>query len=251
MANDICCTVVIYGPSGSGKSTLARELQKCGFDRIEQMTTRAPRVYQTETPGVIRDETREGEYTFVSEKHFFKAIDMNALAECTDFDKDPDGKVYYGSLLYRYKMPGMHVVTTSIEGAAQLAAIEELQEHLIFVEKFASRLNLITRGISRKRDTLEEIIRRSLAEKKLYFSYRKYDIFPESFRPDILFNSSDVSGVYSEDFEGMPNELLDDDTLEERIAISFSPVEDAAVVIMAIVNGLEAGLYYMPDIWKD
>lgn len=249
MANDICCTVVIYGPSGSGKSTLARELQKCGFDRIEQMTTRAPRVYQTETPGVIRDETREGEYTFVSEKHFFKAIDMNALAECTDFDKDPDGKVYYGSLLYRYKMPGLHVVTTSIEGAAQLAAIEDLQEHLIFVEEFASRLNLITRGISRKRDTLEEIIRRSLAEKKLYFSYRKYDIFPEqTFRPDILFNGADVC---SENFEGIPRWLLEDDALKERLVISFSPVEDAAVVIMAIVNGLEAGLYYMPDIWKD
>lgn len=249
MANDICCTIVIYGPSGSGKSTLARELQKCGFDRIEQMTTRAPRVYQTETPGVIRDETREGEYTFVSEKHFFKAIDMNALAECTDFDKEPDGKVYYGSLLYRYKMPGLHVVTTSIEGAAQLAEIEDLQEHLVFVETFASRLNLITRGISRKRDTIEEIIRRSLAEKQLYFSYRKYDIFPEGFFPDILFNGADVCS--EKNFEGMPKGLLDDDSLEERIAISFSPVEDAAVVIMTVVNGLEAGLYYMPDIWKD
>lgn len=232
MASDICCTVVIYGPSGSGKSTLAQRLQRAGFSRIEQMTTREPRIFYTSTPGVVHDETREGEYIFVSEKHFMTAFERDTLAEITEFDKLPDGKVYYGSLLYKYKEEGFHVVTTNIEGAAQLAANEELAENLLFVETMASRLDLIERAIGRKRDSLDEVVRRCVKERKLYFEDDKYDIFPEGFLPDILLDSSGIA--------------------KGTAVVQYDDVDKAAAhIIMLLVNGYEHGLNRMPEIWKD
>ena len=188
-------TVVLYGPSGCGKSTLARTLCKAGFDRIRQLTTREPRIFEGSQPGVIVDEKKLGEYDFVSETHYTKLVSSNAFAENTLFEKiegDTKKLVAYGSLLWEYKRPGYHVVTTNIEGAAQLAANPQLAGSLMFVELCVPRGYIMMRAAKRGRDSLDEIIRRSVNEKKLYYNCAKWDIFPEGYFPDIILYDDDL-----------------------------------------------------------
>lgn len=180
-------TVVLYGPSGCGKSTIARRLEKCGFTRIKQLTTREPGYIQGSQPGVIMDERKLGEYEFVSYNHFMKLFDKGMFAELMSFDKIEGTKkneVFYGSLTYEYLEPGYHVVTTNIEGAAQLAATD-FANSLIFVEISVPIGPRLLKAC--ERDNLDEVFRRSVNEKRLYYTSSKWDIFPQDYFPDMIF----------------------------------------------------------------
>lgn len=213
-------TVVLYGPSGCGKSTLARRLCKCGFNRIQQLTTREPVVYSGSHPGVVIDERKLGEYDFVSELHFLKLLEKGAFAEMMEFDKtqgDVRKRVAYGSLAWEYNAPGFHVVTTNIEGAAQLAANSELESEMIFVEFVVPRASIILKATSRGRDSLEEVMLRSVNEKKLYYVSSKWDVFPEGYMPDIILYEDDTKDAVSFMFGRYPFEpyFADDDSFAD------------------------------------
>lgn len=196
---DFGLTVVLYGPSGCGKSTIARRLEKCGFTRIMQLTTREPGYIQGSQPGVIMDERKMGEYAFVSYNHFMKLFDKGMFAEMMSFDKIQNGtqdEVFYGSLTYEYLEPGYHVVTTNIEGAAQLAcesAIEESPLHgrLIFVEISVPIGPRLLKACDRERDNLDEVFRRAVNEKRLYYTASKWDIFPQDYFPDMILHDDE------------------------------------------------------------
>ena len=201
-------TVVLYGPSGCGKSSIARRLEKCGFTRIKQQTTREPGYIQGSQPGVILDERKLGEYEFVSYNHFMKLFDKGMFAELMSFDKVQGNKVdevFYGSLTYEYIQSGFHVVTSSIEGAAQLAAANvsedgPLKGKLVFVEIAVPIGPRLLKACERGRDNIYEVFRRAANEKKLYYTCSKWDIFPTGYFPDMILFDDDLISEHTKEY---------------------------------------------------
>lgn len=245
--NDICMTVVLYGASGSGKSTVANELQKLGFDRIRQITTRKPRIFPGDYPGIVIDEKRLNEYDFMGEAAFLRLFDEGVLAEYNSFDKMEDGElhtVWYGSYIWKFNEPGFHVITTNIEGAGQIASCEEITGDLLFVEMVKGRAKILGNAARRKRDSLEEIVRRSMSEFNLYYKPNRHEKFcGKGFKPDLIFDDTVMSGYLK--LEGYEEGWIHDGSCFSNgkgndFVLYSSDSEDVAEdILMAVVRKLE------------